>query len=404
MRLRPLIIGFIVIIAVGLAGWWVSKHITISYEDKRKLPAENIRFNPLSALEHLLLHLDIDVQSDNNRNLLHNLPDTTDTIIIRNLMHPLTHERELALINWIKQGGQLVYEPYWLGKSDSRQYFHEKLGILIQKVEDWENIPPSNHSWANINGEQLYFHMDSQYVLTVNTANLSEDANVESSAIKTSSQIIIQSDEGAHGIKVSHGQGSVLFLSDTDFLATPPVWQSYNDFERYGDNYFTDLSTHDHAYFMWLLLKDRNKVWLVYENTSPAFLSIVYENFPSLVIFSTIWLLIFFLFLLKRFGPIITQQPEKQRNLKQHIQQVGYYHWQQDKANYLLNSWRLRIQHRVLVKHPHLAGLKDHALYEMLAQLSDLTTLEIKQAWSSPCRNQNEFISYTRRLKKLWTL
>lgn len=399
MKLRPIIISLIVIIAVGLAGWWVSQHITISYKDKRKPPAESIRYNPLSALEHLLLRLDIEVQSNNNRNLLHNLPDTADTIIIRNLMHPLTHERELALINWIKQGGQLVYEPYWLGKNDARQYFHEKLGVLIQEVEDWENIPQSNHSWANINDEHLYFHMDPQYVLTVNTSNTSAD-----SSLKTSSQIIIQSDEGAHGIKVTHGQGSALFLSDTDFLSTPTVWQSYYNLEAYGDNYFTDLSTHDHGYFMWLQLKDRKKVWLINENTSPAFLAIVYKNFPSLVIFSTGWLLLFFLFLLKRFGPVVTQRPGEQRNLKQHIQQVGYYHWQQDKANHLLNSWRSRIQQKILLKHPQLAGLENHTLYEMLAQLSDLSALEIKQAWSAPCRNQNEFISYTRSLKKLWTM
>ena len=414
MKIRSALISLIVITALALAGWWVSQHITISYEDKRKPPQEDIRFNPMSALEHLLLSFDIEVQSENNRNLLHNLPSTNDAIVIRNLKHPLTHERELALLSWIKQGGQLVYEPYWLGKSDSRQYFHEKLGVLIQEVEDWENTQQPNHGWANIQGEDLFFHMNPQYVLTLKQVDFSEDSTLEpnilesntleSNILDDSRQIIIQSNEGAHGIKVIHGQGSVLLLSDTDFLATPPVWQSYYNIEEDNNYYLTDLSTHDHAYFMWMLLKDRQKVWLIYENTSPAFLAIVYKNFPSLVIFSSIWLLLFFLFLLKRFGPVISQLPGNQRNLKQHIQQVGYYHWQQDKANHLLNVWRSRIQHRLFVKHPHLAGLNDRTLYSTLAELSGLNASEIKQAWSDPCRNQNEFISYTKRLKKLWTI
>ena len=399
MRIRTALISFIVIITLVFSGWWISRHTTISYEDKRKAPQEDIRFNPMSALEHLLLSFDIEVQSENNRNLLHSLPSTDDAIVIRNLKHPLTHERELALLNWIEQGGQLIYEPYWLGKSDSRQYFHEKLGVLIQEVEDWYDIQQPHHSWANIKGENLFFHMNPQYVLALKTTSSSEE-----SLLKYNSQIIIQSNEGAHGIKIAHGQGSVLLLSDTDFLATPAVWKDYYDVEEYDNNHFTDLSAHDHAYFMWLQLKDRKKVWLIYENTSPAFLAIIYKNFPSLIVFSSIWLLIFFLFLLKRFGPVISNQPGNQRNLKQHIQQVGYYHWQQDKANHLLNAWRSRIQHRLFVKHPHLAGLKDHILYDMLAQLSDLNAAEIKQAWTAPCRNQNEFISYTKRLRKLWIM
>ena len=180
------------------------------------------------------------------------------------------------------------------------------------------------------------------------------------------------------------------------------MWQAFYIEDEHG--FSTDLSRHDHAYFMWQLLKDRQKVWLIYESTSPAFLSIVYKHFPSLVVFSTIWLLLFLWYLLKRFGPVLTQLPGDQRNLRQHIQQVGYYHWQQDKGNHLLNAWRSRIQKRLFVNHSNLAGLQEHALYEMLASLSGFTPAEIQQAWTEPCRNQTEFISYTKRLKKLWTI
>jgi len=394
MKIRSLIISLIVITTLGSSAWWVYQRTTVTFEDKRKAPEKDIRFNPLSALEQLLLSLDIEVQSNNNRNLLHKLPSTNEAIVVRNLKHPLTHERELALLNWVEQGGLLVYEPYWLGKSDSRQYFHEKMGVLIQEVEDWQDIQQPNHGWADINNETLYFHISPQYVLSLQ----------ESRSTAINSQIVIKSDVGAHGIQVDHGQGSVLFLSDSEFLTTPMVWQPYYNDDTYDYDFSTDLSSHDHAYFIWQQLKNRKKVWLIYENTAPAFLAIVYKHFPSLLVFSIFWLLLFLLYLLKRFGPVVSQLAGDQRNLKQHIQQVGYYHWQQDKGNHLLNTWRSQIKHKTFVKHPNLAGLQDHALYEMLAKLSDCTAIEIQQAWSEPCRNQSEFITYTQRLKKLWTI
>jgi|GEM_PF-3460417 len=392
MNIRPLLITTLVICALGASAWWISQRITVSLEDQRKPPEKDIRLNPMSALEQLLLHFEVKVQSNNNRNLLHNLPATNEAIVVRNLKQPLTHERELALLNWVEQGGKLIYEPYWLGKSDERQYFHEKMGVLIQEIEDWQDIQRPNHAWSEQNNEDLYFHMSPQYVLSLQA----------DSPLVNHSKIVIASDVGAHGIQVNHGQGSVLFLSDSDFLSTPKVWQPYYKNDKHG--FSTDLSRHDHAYFMWLQLKDSQKVWLLYETSSPAFLSIVYKHFPALVLFSATWLLLFLLYLLKRFGPVVSQLPGEQRNLKQHIQQVGYFHWHQDKGNHLLNSWRSRIQHRVFVKHPNLAGLQDNALYDMLASLSGCTPADIQQAWSEPCHNQTEFITYTKRLKKLWTM
>ncbi len=392
MKLRPILISLAVICALAASAWWISQRITVSHEDKRKPPEKDIRLNPMAALEQLLVHYNIEVQSQKNRNLLHNLPATNEAIVVRNLKQPLTHERELALLNWVEQGGQLVYEPYWLGKSDERQYFHEKMGVLIQEIEDWQDIQTPNHAWADVNGEDLYFHISPQYVLSLQADGPSVD----------DSQIIIESDIGTHGIRVNHGQGTVLFLSDSEFLSTPKVWQTSYLNDEHG--FSSDLSRHDHAYFMWQLLKDRKKVWLIFESSSPAFLTIVYEHFPTLMVFSAIWLLLFLLYLLKRFGPIISQRPGEQRNLKQHIQQVAYYHWQQDKGNHLLKAWRTRIQHKVFVKHPNIAGLEDSALYEMLAGISGFTPAQIQQAWSEPCRTQTEFITYTKRLKQLWTM
>ena len=201
MKLRPLIISLTVICALAASAWWISQRITVSYEDQRRPPEKDIRLNPMSALEQLLIHFNVEVQSHNNRNLLHDLPATDEAIVVRNLKQPLTHERELALLSWVEQGGQLVYEPYWLGKSDERQYFHEKMGVLIQEVEDWQDIDRPNHAWADINNEDLYFHMSPQYVLTVQTDNPSANNH----------QVIIESDVGGpwHTGKLRPGLGTV---------------------------------------------------------------------------------------------------------------------------------------------------------------------------------------------------
>ncbi len=392
MKMRSIVIGITTMSIIAVACWWLSQRITVSFEDKRLPPTKQIRQNPMSALELLLSSLNKEVQSDNNRKLLHNLPSTGDAIVVRNLMQPLTQEREQALLNWVTLGGQLVYEPYWLGKSDTRQYFHEKLGVLISEVADWQDVEHPNHGWADINQQDLYFHMSPQYVLSLEKNN----------AINTDHQVVIQSDVGIHGIQVNIGTGSVLFLSDSDFLQTPRVWTPrYKEDEH---QFSTDLSHHDHAFFIWQHLQARNKIWLIYESSSPSFLSVVYKRFPFLCSVSVIWLVLFFLYLLKRFGPTITSVKSEQRNLSQHIKQVGYYHWQQDKGNYLLNQWRNRIKHRIFVKHPHCAGLEDQALFMALQNISGLPALDIQQAWSQPCRNQNDFICYTKRLNTLWTI
>ncbi len=392
MKTRSVVISITIIFILAAASWWLSQHITASYEDKRLSPTKQIRHNPMSALELLLSDLNKNVQSDNNRKLLHDLPPTKDAIVVRNLMQPLTQEREQALLNWVTQGGQLVYEPYWLGKSDARQYFHEKLGVLITEVEDWQDIQQPNHGWADINQQDLYFHISPQYVLSLE----------ENNPINANHQVVIQSDVGAHGIQVNIGKGSVLFLSDSDFLQTPRVWTSW--YKEDEHQFSTDLSHHDHAFFIWQHLQSRNKIWLIYESTSPSFLSVVYKRFPFLSSVSVIWLVLFFLYLLKRFGPIIRNINNEQRNLSQHIQQVGYYHWRQDKGNFLLNQWRNRIKQRIFVKHPNCAGLEDQALFSALENISGLPAIDIQQAWSQPCRNQNDFICYTKRLNTLWTI
>lgn len=371
-----------------IVGLWIAPKISVTYEDARHPPSSSIIKNPLSALEHLLISQGIEAQSLNNRKRLHSLPSTSDALFIRNIKQPLTKEREDALISWIEQGGLVVYEPYWLGRSDVRPYFHQRFGIEIQALDEYEEYGNPLHAQADINGHTAYIHVTPQYYLMANEEN--------------NHTVVLESEIGAHGFHVKLGKGNIIFLSDTQFLSTPRSWlNTYETIDK-PSNY--GLSGHDHAYFIYFILKNRKKVWLIHDTTSPSLLSETYSTFPLLSTFSLIWLILFFIYLLKHIGPITTNEPGATRDLLQHIQQSGLYYWKLDKGASVINQWRIKILKRLTIKYPHLSELKDENLSSAIEEITQISLKEIQSALYQTPKSSKEFTHIIRTLKQLWTM
>lgn len=390
-RTRILLVSLMILFLGCL--WWISTKVTVDTIQVRTPPSEDILNNPMAALQHLLINLGIEAESHRDRKLLHNLPSTEDALIVRNLIQPLTEERETALIEWVAEGGRLIYEPFWLGSGGERAYLHEKMGVLVNQTYSDEDAESEDdeyeyevHAQTKIDNETIFVHFLSDYYLTLEAEDI---------------EVVATSKVGIHAARVYHGKGEILFITDSDFLNTPRAWS-----KGYGEDGFSvyGLPKHDHAYFIWTQLKDRKKVWILHETLSPAFLSVIYQHFPMFSIFGLTWLTLFFFYLLKRFGPIIKHEDQAQRDLSQHLLQAGLYHWQHDKANTLLSQWRSRIEKRLLRRHPHLAGYQQDEFFHQLSIMCHISAPLLKSAMSEPCRNENEFLQFLKSLKTLWTI
>jgi len=403
--------SMLVIAALVLTGVVIAQHLVVSYEDKRKSPLSDVLNNPMAALEQILIQSGKQATSFKDRQPIYQLPNTDHSIVVRNLMEPLTVDREDALLDWVEQGGTLIYEPYWLGLSSERPYLHERIGILIIENEDYD-YGSDIHASFQYGNDIGVVHQTPQYYLTPKGSpkEAPEDIRTDVKNIKP----ILKSEEHTHGYEVRIGEGKVFLLSDTRFLDTPTVW-GYNsvivsDEEKPNDNKTlnlfrtTSIAGHDHLAFTMNLIGDKTHVWLLYDTDAPSFISIMYHRFPLMVITLGVWVLVYISYLMTRFGPVNHTMPTQQRNILQHLNQAGLFLWKLNNNQAQVTKWQSQIINRLKLKHPRLSGLEEHHFHEAVAGLAGMNTKDVAWSLNHKTKNRKEFVKQVGLLKILWNL
>lgn len=390
------VIALVLLLLLGLSGWWLAQQIVVSYEDRRHPPAYEIRNNPLAALEQLLLKRGQAVSSHTDRQPLTELPPASDTILLRDLSQPLLNDQQQRLLSWVRAGGHLVYEvnqnllyshspPDDTDTPDNNTLWRQ-LGVDAQHPE--ERVYAGLHAQFSQAGESGYVRLESDHILTT------ED---------DSAQAILTSELGVHCYRLSVGQGQVTLLTDSRFMDTPRVWLTNQEFSI--DYYSTGLNQHDAASFALLLLQQRDgNTWLIHDTGSISLLQLIYRDFPLTSSLVSLWLVLFFMYLLRHLGPRHSEESSNQQNLQQHLTQAGLFHWRRDKGHFLLNSWRQRLIRRLQQRQPQLAGCEPQRMAEILAKQCQHSKAQILQALTGYSTTQTDLMIQVQVLKTLWKM
>ena len=311
-------------------------------------PGPEARTNPLLAAERFFGRMGQQVESVRSRKLLHELPPTDDTLLLYRVRTPSNVEKLNNLLEWVEQGGTLVLgvAHLWDENLDTaRSALLEQLRVSV--------IDTENNDTAII---ELEFANESQPIaIRFNTRFrlIDEEDNADSS---------IWGDDGFYLLEYEYGAGLITVVNDLRLFSN----------ERIGDD--------DNAYFLHKLAATPQKLWLLYDPSSPSLMSLAWEHARPLVI-SLMLLALFALWALnRRFGPLLPGSVSTRRDRKEHIEAQGRFDLQHGLLPERLSALRKTVEHGWLLRHPMLEALDRRQRAEWIATYTQQNDDEIFEA------------------------
>ena len=388
-RIRSLLITGAGLVGLAvLITWWVRNYELVEeqYRDDVSLAA---RRNPLLAAELFLREMGTNVASVHGRSRLQKLPPATDILLVNEFDGNLTPERYEKLLDWIDAGGQLIItaDRMWNKKQKtSGNRLLDEFGIHLLPARIVKN------DGLNLGGNEIVkVDFDDG-----GSANVVFNKSLHLEDVKKLASVTVSGKSGIHLLQIPYGDGLITIMSDNNFLKNPGVL-SFAGFD-FGS---TSIADNDNAYFLWHLVGNHKKVWLIYNTRSPSISTLLWEKAPQACIAFFI-LVIFWLWSTRnRFGPPLPPFEQPRRNLLEHIQMTAAYEWRQDKAKTRLQHNRDLTQQEIRSMHPNIASLEPVAQCAGLAKISGLAAEKIFQALYREWKTEREFIQITNLLRSL---
>jgi hypothetical protein len=366
----PIAAGLIVLILIGgvFTVWFMNNYEYVSERVRGDMNAE-ARRNPLLAAERYLSRLGVTTQSQSGRQVLVDPPPQPGLLLVRDLGPPLPKARVTSLLAWVEHGGTLVVTPGNTGDEGSVHPLLEQFSVtlesdeFLEEEEDSSIFLPWNEAVLQIEfDEDKWFRVDSENVYFASP-----------------------DDEFPYLLHFPWGQGSVIFLSDNDFLTN----------DRIGDK--------DHALLLAYLAEDADYAWLLYDSQMPSLISFIWRHAPFLLISFAL----FGMVVVRRFqyttGPLLSPHMTRHRDLLEHLQATAAFAWRHNPSVGLLEATRKEVEKRWLASHPLLQQLDPKERCDWLAKQTGMTADSIHRALYSQQGDTGQLIKITTNLQRLFT-
>lgn len=131
-----------------------------------------------------------------------------------------------------------------------------------------------------------------------------------------------------HMLEYRHGAGKITVLTD---------YFIFND-DNIGD--------YDHAFFLWWLVQDSPRVWLIHDKDSDSLLSLIWETAPWLTVSALLLLGAHLLRKGRRFGPARNDDITVRRQWLEHVDASADFLWRNRQSGKLLAEARQHIHAR----------------------------------------------------------
>lgn len=421
-KVRSYLILFSILAVCGF-GYYVFVNLE-SYEEVIDIGMSfKARRNPKLAAEIFLKRSGTEAEGRPDFSLLDHLPDTNNTIILTGSRKSLSEYKYTKLREWVKKGGSLIVTMQTLYDKDKknsgdplldqlgvRQYLTKdkkpqktEENIFGENLEETENSkstkePTLNEVKASI--QKIFYdpqlpsceentdekHLSEITVTGIETPlhiDFSTDYYLEDASKKATAEA--GSQFGTHILQYRLGNGMISVLTD-DW-----IWNNQR------------ICAYDHAFLLWLLSNNSQKVWFLYQTDSPSFMVLLIKN--NLILVLSVLLLIGLLVYKHafRFGPVIDLHDNgNRRRLKEHIDASGMFYWRNKLGRDLLNGLIQDINNKIALHHRHILHLSENEKMSYLAKLSQIPPERISLVLNeSSSLQEKDFTSTVKHLKKI---
>lgn len=422
------------LIAISVAGYlWLTTHYERKPYEIEKGRSQDFYRNPFLAAERYLRLSGKQVESDKGLELLANLPSSRDVLILKTLPSGLSSALNDGLYNWVKAGGRLLMTPgRGQNLNPNTPDFARRIGVRKTEEKKDCGCPPekaeggSTKEGAKPVGEApktvavkaaqkdkgtapfrriMPITVDSHLIRVEQSSSfLLEDLGGTAYRIegtyfkeylkkedrKLPDHAVLVDSEDAWLLRYSVGSGMVTVLGDMAFMTN------------------TRIAEHDHAFFLSHLVKDADKVWLIYDDEVDSLAVLLLQKMPHFWI-SLLISLIFVIWMLQlRYGPAAETRRDVSNNILTHVEAIGGYCWRIDCCRLMQEGNRKHFLRRWQKKKSGFAGdadtpeivLNSREDLKGLAAGTGLTEQDIDDAFRLKHENEQEFIRSSRALQK----
>jgi hypothetical protein len=371
MSQRGALITLAALMALAALGlWWFHTFERVEEEVAAPLHGEAL-YNPLYALKKVLQVRGIDVTTRANLNLQAMALGSNDALLLDADVRTLTQEQVSELLDWIDDGGQLVFAL--------PQGSEGRGGKLLDAFGLSVGAHLSCVSWpidGSAENAEHCFRFDFRI----------KPDQVDAFDVLVGAR---DDDEGYVMGRHARGDGAWFVAADLDFLRN------------------RGLDKDGNAALAWQVLAPAmhgGKVHLVYAaDVPPLYVLLVERGWPALApallaLFAWLWART------QRFGPLLPSAAAHRRALLEHVLAAGEFTFRRGRATALYAPLRRAFDEQLRRDDPAIAALDGDALVSALAAQSKRPLAEIRQALNPLNLGQPEqFLSTIKTLTELRT-
>ena len=361
------------------------------------------------------------IQSDSGLTLLDALPSTDDNIIMTGGRYSMSERRTNNLIKWMEDGGHLIV----VGKKLYKEEIKSSGDLLL------------DHFNISVHPADLSVDEESEN----ETQESEDDEQTESKTPEEEEELPQTIGE----ILAQTSNKNAMTCTEHPILSSIPMWENHPDLNVYiqspnilshpdydklvfwaSDGYgpqimqlnvglgdltvLTDMSLwrnrqlacFDNAYLLEILTVHGQKTWLLYHQSMPGIMAILWDKNRTLVI-SAILILLFWLYSQTlRFGPLKTTNNLMRRNFMEHIEAAARYSWHSGQSEHMISALRIQILQSVSVRHGDFNEQTTKQQINLIGRLTDNDVTDIQAAlFDSLPTKPEKIITLVQRLQQL---
>ncbi len=326
------------------------------------------RSNRYLAAQRLLEAMGAEVTVIEDIEGLDELPGPRATLMVpvsRN--ETWSQERGAAVLDWVRGGGHLVTVTWSLWDEEERapDFILDPIGIRQYmwqspdpeedpQEEDAETVEPEGHgeegpdeavvahAYFEDRDEPLEISFDPWFYLLLDGRQ----------AVWT-----IADANGTHLMTVPEGEGYVTVTTDDYWLANATI------------------GLYDHAELLWRVAQRFGRdgaVWLVVGASYPGAWELLWRHGWTIVVSTALLAAAWVWLRMRRFGPVLPDEPPGRRSLMEHIEAAGRFQLRHRGERDLLDSARQAVLARVRERHPGWLKLTPRELHTRFAEHSGI--------------------------------
>ena len=367
-----------VAILLAALGAWALEHFERQTLEIDQGFSKAARRNDFLAAEHFLRRLGRRVESRKGQDRLRQLPPPTDLLVVKSL-GALTREQQQALGHWLEAGGRLLAAPAGVWEEDSleartpREDFFAAHGVRRQIQNHYSLAGARGKVRFEGYPESLEIDFSPRYFLV----DLQDHAD---------GSVLV--DDLYRLLQYKIGAGQLTVVSDMS-----PFTNSH-------------IGEHDHALVLARLVEsaEDGKIWLLYDEQVPWLSTLLWQQGASALIAAAALLTALLWRLGRDLGPRLPSPPSGRRDLLDHLQALGDFHWRHGCADALVQGSRARIEQAWLRRHPALRALAPAARAAWLARHAGRPEAQIREALYPAASDAPDLLEQARQLQHLWHL